>query len=106
MRLTFVLTLSVTSVLSLLGCVPKTQYDDQQSKLQEMQNKVRALESSSSECDKETYLQMREQSQSLDLLTQELVNRNTELSKEVARLRVFESASKNENQSCAQRMYA
>jgi len=75
-------------------------------KLNETQSKLRALEASNVECDKDAFLQLKEQAQSLDLLTQELVDRNTELSKEVARLKVFESQSKSENQTCGQKMEA
>src|SRR4051794_31056729 len=92
--------LLVTLSFGLLSCVPKTQYEDQQAKLQEAQTKLKALQESSADCDKDLFLQLREQAQSLDLLTQELVDRNTELSKEVARLRVYESAQKSEGSTC------
>jgi uncharacterized small protein (DUF1192 family) len=88
----------------LVGCVPKTQYDDQQTKLIEAQNRLRSLQASTAECDKDLFLQLKEQAQSLDLLTQELVERNTELSKEVARLKVFESQVKAEDQDCGRKL--
>lgn len=90
--------------LGLQACVPKTQFDDQQTKLIEAQNKVRSLQASTAECDKDLFLQLKEQAQSADLLTQELVERNTELSKELARLKVVESQAKAEDQSCERKM--
>ncbi|MBN8554768.1 MAG: hypothetical protein J0L93_04925 [Deltaproteobacteria bacterium] len=86
------------------ACVPKTQFDDQQAKLKEVQEKLRDAEDASNVCDKNTVMQLREQAQSLDLLQQELVDRNTELSKEVARLRVFESQSKNDQTTCEKKL--
>src|SRR5947209_19919953 len=91
---------------TLCACVPKTQFEDQQAKLKEAQSKLKSMEDSNVECDKDSFLQLKEQAQSLDLLTQELVTRNSDLSKEVARLRVYEAASKNENVSCAQKIEA
>jgi len=84
-------------VLLFLGaaaCVPKQQFDDQQAKLKDAQTKLRSAEAQAQECDPNTFIQLKEQSQSLDLLTQELVDRNTELSKEVARLRSVETSCK------------
>jgi hypothetical protein len=86
------------------GCVPKTQYDDQTSKLIEAQNKLRSMQASNVECDRDLFIQLKEQAQSLDLLTQELVERNTELSKEVARLKVIESQSKADGQNCDRKL--
>lgn len=94
----------VASSFLIQACVPKTQYDDQQAKLIEAQNKLRSMQASNAECDKDLFLQLKEQAQSLDLLTQELVERNTELSKEVARLKVIESQSKSEDQSCTRKL--
>lgn len=85
--------------LFLLGaCVPKQDYEDQQAKLRETQDKLRSVEQQAQECDPNTFMQLKEQSQSLDLLTQELVDRNTELSKEVARLRSMETSCKTKDQ--------
>lgn len=91
-------------LLGLVGCVPKTQYDDQQVKLREAQAALRQLEQNTLECNPNTLLELREQTQSLDILTQELLNRNTELSEEVARLRVYESQVKNQSFSCDKRL--
>jgi chromosome segregation ATPase len=87
-------------VLVLSACVPKTTYQDQQEKIKQLQTKVEVMESSGVECDKDVAVQLREQVQSLDLLQQELVDRNTELSKEVARLRVVESQAKAQEAAC------
>ncbi len=92
----------VAAVLS--GCVAKTRYDDQEARLKDAQSKLQQYEPSSAECDRDTFMQLREQVQSLDLLSQELVDRNTELSKEVARLKVFEAASKGDAHSCDKRI--
>lgn len=89
-----------------VGCVPKTQYEDQRAKLEEMQAKLRSIEASNVECDKDLFLQLKEQAQSMDLLTQELVDRNTELSKEVSRLKVIESQAKIEGEACDRKMAA
>jgi len=86
------------------ACVPKQQFDDQKSKLKETQEKLRSVEQQAQECDPNTFMQLKEQSQSLDLLTQELVDRNTELSKEVSRLRSLESACKTKDQEYGSRM--
>lgn len=86
--------------LSFHGCVPKTQFEDQKTKLQEIEEKLRTAESDASKCDPNLYLQFKEQAQSLDVLMQELVDRNTELSKEVARLKALEGAQKGEESAC------
>lgn len=97
--------LAILPVLFLIAaCVPKQQYDDQQTKLREAQEKLRSAEQQASECDPNAFMQLKEQSQSLDLLTQELVDRNTELSKEVARLRTMESSCKVKDQECSDRI--
>lgn len=85
------------------ACVPKTQYDDQSAKLQELEERL-ARTQSSEDCDKDTMIQLREQAQSLDLLSQELVDRNTELSKEVSRLQAFERDTKAKDRDCEARM--
>ena len=87
-------------VLGLFACVPKTQFEDQQAKLKEAQDQVKDLQQSVQECDPDTFTQLREQAQSLDILTNELVTRNTELSNENARLRVFEAKMKEQEQGC------
>lgn len=76
------------------GCVPKTHYDDQHEKLREAQERLAQIDEAE-KCDRDTLIQLREQAQSLDLLSQELVERNTELSKEVARLRTLETSTKS-----------
>lgn len=91
-------------VSTVVGCVPKTTYQDQQEKIKQLQTKVEVMESTGVECDKDTAIQLREQVQSLDLLQQELVDRNTELSKEVARLRVVESQAKADGLSCEKKI--
>ena len=96
--------ISVALIVGCLGllsaCVPKTQYEDQASKLKETEAQLKSLEQSSQECDPDTFIQLREQTQSLDVLTQELVERNTELSNEVARLRPFEARFRDQEQQC------
>lgn len=87
-------------LILLAGCVPKTQYEDQQLKLKETQANLRQLEQTSQECNPNAFIELKEQAQSLDILTQELLNRNTELSEEVARLRVYESQVKSQNFQC------
>ena len=82
------------------ACVPKTQYEDQQAKLDEAQMRLKSFENNTSECDKDMYLQLKEQAQSLELLNQELLDRNTELSKENSRLKASDSQVKSDNQSC------
>ena len=86
-------------ILACFGCVPALQYDDQQDKLRNAQEKIKEMELSSQECDRSVFIQMKEQAQSLDLLSQELVDRNTELSKEVARLRPLEISAKTQEQA-------
>lgn len=84
----------------LLSCVPKTQYEDQQVQLREAQAQLRQVAAEAKDCDMDTFLQMREQAQSLDLLTAELVDRNTELANEVARLRTFETQTRSRDLDC------
>lgn len=86
------------------ACVPKTQYEDQQAQLQEAKTQLRQLEVETQECDMDTFLQLKEQTQSLDILTQELVDRNTELSSEVSRLRAFETQARSGEFNCNERM--
>ena len=95
--------LSVSIVImaaAIVACVPKTQYQDQQARLEEAQSKLRAIENNTSECDKDMYIQLREQAQSLELLNQELLDRNTELSKENSTLKTTHSQGKADSQSC------
>jgi hypothetical protein len=92
--------LFVLVVLGLGACVPKQQYDDQRAKLRQAEDKLKNVEAAALECDPNLFLQMKEQTQSLDLLSQELLERNTELSKEVARLKSFETEAKTKDQSC------
>ncbi len=98
---------ALCSLIILAGaCVPKQQFDDQQTRLKETQDKLKEVEANASECDPNAFLQLKEQSQSLDLLTQELVDRNTELSKEVARLRVVETEFKAKDKDYADKTMA
>lgn len=92
--------------LSILAsaCVPKTQYEDQQTKLKETQAALREMEHTNQECNPNTFLELKEQAQSLDILTQELLERNTELSEEVSRLRLYESQVKNQDLGCEKRL--
>lgn len=79
-----------------VACAPRGQYEEQE--LEPAQTtQVQELETRQLECDPNVLLEMKEQAQSLDILTQELIDRNTELSKEVARLRVFEAQVKSSN---------
>ena len=96
----------LVGAMSLSSCVTKGAYDNQKAQLKETQSKLREVEDRSKECDRDTFLQLKEQVQSLDILSQELVDRNTELSKEVARLKVFEASSKTENLSCDKKIEA
>lgn len=86
------------------ACVPKQRFEDQEAKLRESQERLRSAEQAAQACDPNVMIQMKEQSQSLDLLTQELVDRNTELSKEVARLRSVETSAKSQEQECGQKL--
>lgn len=86
--------------LAMQACVPKTQYEDQATRLKETEAQLKSLEQSSQECDPDTFIQLKEQTQSLDVLTQELVERNTELSNEVGRLRPFEARFRDQDQQC------
>ncbi len=85
--------------LGLIACVPKTEYEDQEARLRETKEKLKELEINSEHCDPDTMIQLREQAQSLDLLSQELVDRNTELSKEISRLRPLEAQMKLQDQA-------
>jgi len=96
----------VLVVLGLGACVPKQQYDDQRAKLRQAEDKLKNVEAAALECDPNLFLQMKEQTQSLDLLSQELLERNTELSKEVARLKNFETEAKTKDQSCTAQLTA
>jgi len=86
------------------ACVPKQQYDDQRAKLRQAEEKLKNVEAAALECDPNLFLQMKEQTQSLDLLSQELLERNTELSKEVARLKSFETEARTKDQSCSNQL--
>jgi hypothetical protein len=94
------LPLLVLGIFGLGACVPKQQYDDQRAKLRQAEDKLKNVEAAALECDPNLFLQMKEQTQSLDLLSQELLERNTELSKEVARLKSFETEARTKDQSC------
>jgi chromosome segregation ATPase len=92
--------------ISLGACVPKQQFDDQQVELREAQERLRAVEIQAQECDPNTFLQLKEQAQSIDLLSQELVDRNTELSREVARLRGVETTCRSQEQDWGAKLNA
>lgn len=96
----------IAILLGLGSCVPKTQYEDQQSQLDEAKAKVREMQAEVQECDPDMFIQLKEQAQSLDILTQELVDRNTELAGEVSRLRAYETQVKGGNLSCEKKIQA
>ncbi len=87
-------------VLGLTACVPKTTYQDQEAKLKDSEAQLKSLEQTQEVCDPDTMIQLREQTQSLDVLTQELVERNTQLSNEVGRLRPFEARFRDQEMQC------
>lgn len=88
-------------LIAYLGaCVPKTQYDDQKAKTQELQRELRRTQAASEECDIETFLEMQEQARALDTVTQELMARNTELANEVTDLREYEVQAKRAERNC------
>ncbi len=87
-------------MIGVTACVPKTHYEDQEGRLKEAEAQVKSLEQNQQECDPDTFIQLREQTQSLDVLTQELVERNTQLSNEVARLRPFEARFRDQENQC------
>jgi len=72
--------------------------------LAQTQAELEATKEQNITCDANTIMQLREQAQSLDLLSQELIERNTRLSKEVARLKVFEGTANNAAQVCEGRL--
>jgi len=90
--------------LALGACVPKTQYEDQQEQLQTTKAQLEEIKQAQTDCDPEAFIRLKEQAQSLDVLQQELLDRNTELSNEVARLRVLEGQSKLGSQECEGRL--
>lgn len=90
--------------MSLNACVPKAQYQEQEDELQDTKAQLKSLEQTQTECDPDTFLQLKEQAQSLDILQQELLDRNTELSEEVARLRVYEAQAKSQDMSCGKKL--
>lgn len=87
-------------VIGLSACVPKTTFQDQEAKLKDSEAQVKSLEQNQDVCDPDTMIQLREQTQSLDVLTQELVERNTQLSNEVGRLRPFEARFRDQEMQC------
>ena len=95
----------LTISLFFSACVPKTEYDDRQDELAQTQAELDATKEQSITCDANTIMQLREQAQSLDLLSQELIERNTRVSKEVARLKVFEGIANNAAQVCEDRRF-
>jgi len=86
------------------ACVPKTQYEDQEEELQDTKAQLKSFEQTQTVCDPDTFLQLKEQAQSLDILQQELLDRNTELSEEVARLRIYEAQAKSQDMSCEKKL--
>jgi|GEM_PF-5923042 len=93
-------------VLALVACVPKTQYEDQQQELTETKAELKNMKQTKAGCDPDAYLEMKNQAQSLDILQQELIDRNTQLAQEVARLRVYETEVKNGDLTCDKKMDA
>jgi len=87
-------------IFGLSACVPKTTYQDQEAKLKDSEAQLKSLEQTQEVCDPDTMIQLREQTQSLDVLTQELVERNTQLSNEVGRLRPFEARFRDQEMQC------
>jgi predicted nuclease with TOPRIM domain len=96
--------LLIFAPLSQMACVPKAQFEDQQAKILALESALKTVEEGSLECNPSALIELREQAQSLDILTQEFLNRNTELSEEVARLRVYEAQVKNSNLQCDERL--
>ncbi|TVQ78802.1 MAG: hypothetical protein EA369_05980 [Bradymonadales bacterium] len=88
----------------LSACVPKTSYEDKLSELERLQAERRAQEWDAGECRPETLANLREHIRSLDILSQELVDRNTELSQEVARLRTLETERGRASLDCDRRL--
>lgn len=100
----FLTTFFLAGLGLIVSCVPKTRFEDQEAKILELQSALRAAEENSADCSPSAMIELREQAQSLDILTQEFLNRNTELSEEVARLRVYEAQVKNMNLQCEGRL--
>lgn len=68
--------------------------------MKDSEAQLKSLEQTQEVCDPDTMIQLREQTQSLDVLTQELVERNTQLSNEVGRLRPFEARFRDQEMQC------
>lgn len=98
--------LTLSLLLLAAGCVPSQSYEDQKVKLKETEEKLREVEEQAKDCDPNEFIQLKEQAQSLDLLSQELVDRNTELSKEVSRLRSVETICKSDEKDCVKKLEA
>jgi len=86
------------------GCVPKTSYEDKLAELEALQSERRAQQWEAGDCNPELLSELREQIQSLDHLSQELIDRNTELSREVARLRRREAEAGRQGLECSARL--
>ena len=99
--------LAVFTIFGLLvgmgGCVPKTQFQSQNQQLAEANATISELQEAQRDCDPDSFLELQEQVQNLDLLQQELIDRNTSLAEEVARLRIYEAQVKAGEVSCDQR---
>ena len=97
---------AVSAILPLIvaflfaGCVAKTYYDDQEVKLEAAEVQLDAYKEANLKCDTATLVEYREQTQSLDMLAQELLQKNAKLSREVARLTVVEGSVKAEATKC------
>lgn len=86
------------------GCVPKASYEDKVAELERLQAERRSAEWAGGEMSPQAFSALQEQVQSLDILSQELIDRNTELSEEVARLRRQELERKQEKLNCDLRL--
>jgi len=87
-----------------LACVPKTSYEDKLAELESLQAEMRSHQWEAGDCNPQTLSELKAHIQSLDVLSQELIDRNTELSREVARLRTREAELGRQDLNCNQRL--
>jgi hypothetical protein len=90
--------------LSLGACVPKATYEDKLAELERLKTERASAEWDGSECNTQSFTALQDQVKSLDVLSQELVDRNTELSEEVARLRRQEAERGRQGLDCQERL--
>lgn len=105
----------------MVGCLPKMQPDAVQSaqprfvdELPRSDNRLVAQSENPSSindfaapqpsCDPSTLIQLKEQVQSLDILQEELIERNTQLSEELAQLKEFELKARSDMKTCDERV--